>query len=328
MTDTERKKKSHSVVEENKEESELIKHEINFSASERKEGNWKAEEMTEACFIKDNSLWQRVLTGEKTVEVKIMELKVHLQKVMNVPSGKKNRVFLMGGAKDGEGKNALNNCYEVNIDKKTMTNCDRLKTKKLSFGATLSSDAKNIYIAGGSTGENKATNECEVFNISKKKWAKLPALNQPRFSTSLIICENTDIYCFGGVDNDPRDPTKFLALKSIETLNLGDEAKEWEVLKLSLSFKTSSPGAISLGHRAFIVFGGWNKDSLNNSVIIRTLANGEDYGTEEAGNIEKPDSFVANGLVSRNVQEQRTIIFGLNNSHKYNQSTKSFSIIQ
>ena len=52
-------------------------------------------------------------------------------------------------------------------------------------------------------------------------------------------------------------------------------------MKLCLPYKTSSPGAISLGHRAFVVFGGWNKDTLINSVIVRTLENGEDYATEE-----------------------------------------------
>ena len=326
MSDTERKKKNHSSVEENKEETDLIKHEINFSSSEHKEGNWKAEEMTEWYFAKETTLCKRVLDGEKVVEEEIMKLKLHLQKIMTVPVGKHNKVFLMGGSKDPEGKQAIHNCYEVK--NKTMTIVDKLSTPKLSFAAALSPDAKQIYIAGGSTGENKATNQCEVFNVAKKKWTKMPALNQPRFSASLIVCENTDIYCFGGVDNDPRDPTKFSTLKSIETLNLGDDAKEWEVLKLCLPYKTSSPGAISLGHRAFVVFGGWNKDTLSNSVIIRTLANGEEYGTEPAGEMAKEDSFVANGLVARDAQAQNTIIFGTNFMHQYHQSTKSFSIIE
>jgi hypothetical protein len=70
-------------------------------------------------------------------------------------------------------------------------------------------------------------------------------------------------------------------LKSIETLNLTEEGKEWEVLKITLPYKTSSPGAISLGHRAFVVFGGWNKQTLNDSVIIRAIESSEDYTTEE-----------------------------------------------
>ena len=122
------------------------------------------------------------------------------------------------------------------------------------FAATLSPDTKNIFIAGGSKGENMATNEWEVFDTIKKKWSKLPNLNQPRFSASLIVWENTDVYCFGGVDNDPKDPVKFITLKSIETLNLTEEGKEWETLKITLPYKTSSPGAISFGHRAFVVF--------------------------------------------------------------------------
>lgn len=328
LTDTERKKKSKSAVEESKEDSELVKHEINFSASEHKDGNWKAEEMTEVYFNEENALLKRELDGNKIVETKIMDLKLCLQKVMTAPSGRHNRVFLMGGAKDPEGKQAIHNCFEVNLNKKTLTTVDKLSTPKLSFAAALSPDAKNIYIAGGSTGENKATNECEVFNVSKKKWKGLPALNQPRFSASLVVCENTDIYCFGGVDNDPRDPTKFLTLRSIEALSISEESKEWEVLKIALPYKTSSPGAISLGHRAFVVFGGWSKDYLNSSVIVRTLENGNDYATDEAGDMVKPDSFVANGLVSRNAETRETIIIGKFHVHQYNENEKTFKLIE
>jgi tRNA G10 N-methylase Trm11 len=35
---------------------EMVKQEINFSASEHKEGNWKAEEMKESYFNKENTL--------------------------------------------------------------------------------------------------------------------------------------------------------------------------------------------------------------------------------------------------------------------------------
>lgn len=161
-----------------------------------------------------------------------------------------------------------------------MNAVDKLSSAKLSFAAALSPDAKIIYIAGGSTGQNKSTNEVEAFDVSKRKWSKLPVLNQPRFSASLISCENEDLYCFGGVDNDPKDPTKFFTVKSIETLDLTDENAEWEVLKLQLPYKTSSPGAISLGGKAFIVFGGWNKATLKNSYIIRAVDNDE-YTSEE-----------------------------------------------
>jgi ribosomal protein S17E len=318
------KKKSLVQVEDI---NNIKQQELNFSQSEHKE-NWKAEEMKEGYFNKENTLCKREIDGNNVTESEVMGLKLHLQKVITVPSARSTRVFLMGGAKDSEGKQAINYCYEVNVSRKTMSPCDKLTTPKLSFAAAISPDAKNIYIAGGSTGENNSTNECEVFNTSRKKWSSLPALNQPRFSASLIVCENQDIYCFGGVDNDAQDPTKFSTLRSIETLNLSEEAKEWEVLKLSLPYKTSSPGAISLGHRAFIVFGGWNKTTLNNSVIVRSLENSDDYATEEAGVMAKEDTFVSNGLVSRNSETRETIIFGTSHVHQFNEGTKTFSIIE
>jgi ribosomal protein S17E len=309
------------------EEAENIKHEINFSASEHKEGNWRAEEMSEGYFNKENNLCKREIDGNNVTETEIMKLRLHLQKVIAVPTARSMKVFLMGGAKDSDGRQAINNCYEVNTSKKSMTACDKLANPKLSFAAAVSPDAKNIYIAGGSTGENRSTNECEVFNVSKKKWSALPALNQPRFSASLIVCENNDVYCFGGVDNDPKDPTKFSTLKSIETLNIAEESKEWETLKLTLPYKTSSPGAISLGHRAFVVFGGWNKQTLNNAVIVRALENSDEYATEEAGNMAREDTFVSNGLVSRNAETKEVIVFGTSYVHQFNENTKTFSLI-
>jgi len=328
MKGSERHHKKKSSKSQEEPDVDMVKQEINFSASEHKDGNWKAEDMHEAYCNKEGALWKREIDGNEVKEQEIMKLKLHLQKVLTVPSGRSSKVFLMGGSKDSDGKLAINNCYEVNIKKKTMTAIDKLASPKLTFAAALSPDAKNIYISGGSTGENKATNECEVFNVSKKKWSSMPSLNQPRFSASMIICENEDMYCFGGVDNDPKDPTKFLTLKSIETISVQEENAQWEVLKLILPYKTSSPGAISLGHRAFIVFGGWNKDHLSRSVIIRETENEGVYATEESGDLVTGDTFVSNGLVSRNEEDKTTILFGTSHIHVFNENDRSFSIIE
>lgn len=187
VVESERQIVKKKKAEEVEAEPEQIKEEINFSISEHKEGNWAAEEMKEIYVNSDNKLFKRELQGSKIVETEIMKLKLFLQKIVTVPSENGSRVFLMGGAKDPEGKQAISNCYEVNLGKKTMNAIDKLPTSKLSFAASLSPDANNIYVAGGSKGENMATNECEVFDLTKKKWTKLPSLNQPRFSASLIV---------------------------------------------------------------------------------------------------------------------------------------------
>lgn len=335
-------KKHTVVVPQEEEQVETLKQEISFSATEHKDTNWKAENMKQMYFNKENNLCKRELDGDKIVETEVLKLRLHLQKVVTVPTARSSRVFLLGGAKDSEGKQAINNCFEVNTttggkksggkgaesSDKGLTPVDKLSTAKLSFATAISPDAKHIYIAGGSTGENRSTNECEVFDVAKKKWSPLPQLNQPRFSASLIVCENQDIYCFGGVDNDSKDPTKFLTLKSIETLNLSEEGKEWEVLKLTLPYKTSSPGAISLGHRAFVVFGGWNKVTLKNSVIVRAIENSDEYATEETGEMAQEDTFVSNGLVARNSETKETIIFGSSAAHIYNENTKTFRLVE
>lgn len=97
----------------------------------------------------------------------------------------------------------------------------------------------------------------------------------------MIACENTDLYCFGGVDNDSKDPTKFITIKTIESLRLTDDEPVWKVLSIQLPYKTSSPGAISLGHRSFVVFGGWNKLTLKESLIIRATNDNDDYAIEK-----------------------------------------------
>lgn len=97
------------------EETGMVKQEIHFSASEHKEGNWKAEEMKETYLNKENKLCKRELVDGKIKDTEVMDLKIHLQKVMVVPTGRASRVFLMGGAKDSDGKQAINNCYEVNV---------------------------------------------------------------------------------------------------------------------------------------------------------------------------------------------------------------------
>ena len=88
----------------------IIKREINFNPIERNEANWKAEEMIDNFYNRENTLCRReMLDGEKFVETEVMKLKLHLQKIVAVPTTKTTRVFLMGGSKDSEGKQAINN---------------------------------------------------------------------------------------------------------------------------------------------------------------------------------------------------------------------------
>lgn len=119
----------------------------------------------------------------------------------------------------------------------------------------------------------------------------------------------------------------FISLRSIETLSLLEESKEWEVLKLTLPNKTSSPGAISLGHRAFVVFGGWHRVTIKKSVIIREAQDGEGYAAEEIEDMSQEDTFVSNGYSNRNAESKEIIVFGTNYVHKYHQNTKKISLV-
>ncbi len=95
---------------------------------------------------------------------------------------------------------------------------DSLPKAVISFGACVSTDGNTIFIAGGSEGEaKKPTNECYAYNISDNSWRRMPSLNQPRLSCS-IVQNNNKLYCFGGQDLDHHGRHNTLA--SIEVLDL------------------------------------------------------------------------------------------------------------
>src|SRR5690606_8758519 len=123
----------------------------------------------------------------------------------------------------------------------------KMHAPKVSMAAGISPDCDNIIVAGGSEGENRPTNSSEIFDVTTKTWKTLPPLNCPRMSASLIICTGANVYCFGGIESDPVDPSKFMPIKSIEWMNYGDKDGDWETLKVKVPYKASSMGAICMG---------------------------------------------------------------------------------
>jgi len=55
-----------------------------------------------------------------------------------------------------------------------------------------------ICAHGGQISSNKATTECEAFDIVKCKWFKIQPLPQPRYSTSAVVMNNMAIYVMPG----------------------------------------------------------------------------------------------------------------------------------
>ena len=154
----------------------------------------------------------------------------------------------------------------------------------------------------------------------------MPILNCPRFSASLVVCTNQSVFCFGGLESDPEDPSRFNPLKSIERLFYEKEKAEWETLKIKLHFKGSGIGALRLNSKSFIVFGGWNLKKLKASAFIYWNSDDE-YFIEEGKDLAVPDSFISTGLFSRDQSKKEILLFGQEHVHIYNFETEEFSAL-
>lgn len=173
---------------------------------------------------------------------------------------------------------------------------------------------------------NTPTNTCEIFDVMSKKWRKLPSLNLARMTASIIVCTNKNAYCFGGIESNPEDPTAFLPLKSIEWLRYDKPNAEWETLKIKVPFKASSSGAISMGDKCFIIFGGWNLNNFKKAAYIwHNDLHG--FNIETMSELDKEDTFVSSGLTRRDPIKKISIIFGVNHCHVYDEMEEKFSSI-
>ena len=286
-----------------------------------------SEEMVSFYSVKDNNLYVRELEENHYIEHKLLELDYYLQKVITVPLETDTEVFLFGGSKDIEGNDVVDDTFEVDLDQRKLRKIAKMNMPKISMATGLSPDCKHILIAGGSAGHNSPTNSCEIFDVKTRKWKKLPSLNCPRMSASLIVATNMNAYCFGGIESDPEDPSKFLPMKSIEWLKYADPEEEWETLKIKTPFKCSSSGAICTGDRSFIIFGGWNKTSMRRSAFIwHEEIHG--FNIQELSELEKPDTFVSTGLIKRDPVRKESIIFGVSYCHMYDETKETFSLVR
>lgn len=203
-----------------------------------------SEEMNCYFYNKNQNLHMKEIDGDQTIDSYVIPLKLHLQKIITLPTTQANVVYLIGGAKDEKAITTVNSCYKLPSAGTVLESVDKLPEAKCSFAACISLTCEKIFTAGGNRGNNTVTNSSEMFNVDTGKWTKLGELNCPRMSAGMVECTNSNLYVFSGIDNNPDDPTRFVTLKSIEHLNYANLKNEWEVLKVKVPFKTSSPGAI------------------------------------------------------------------------------------
>lgn len=193
----------------------------------------------------------------------------------------------------------------------------------MSFGACVSHDGKKIYIAGGTSGDKKKSmNETFEYDIIADKWTKLGELNQPRFSSSLILFNNK-LICLGGQDQDHNG--KHVILSSFEVLDLGIEGSNWYTASNTLTYKACSPGALVISMNELLVFGGWNLNNLDNVCRIKETSTGE-FIVKDSEKLQQADKFLLNGIKMRHSDTELNI-FGVDYVHQYNENKGTFNVL-
>ena len=127
--------------------------------------------------------------------------------------------------------------------------------QKRAFHSSIYFD-NNLYIIGGMSEKNNYLNDCYCFNITKKKWIKMPDINITRLNPSLCIYNNNYLYVIRGSN-------KIESIDNIEFINIKNFNEGWNL------FKPVDPGfswfgcdtslAITIKQNQILIFGGRDK---------------------------------------------------------------------
>lgn len=61
-----------------------------------------------------------------------------------------------------------------------------MNTARAAFACCLNKEFKQIYVVGGSTGQESATEKCEVYDIQSDKWSEMPSMTDKLCSASIV----------------------------------------------------------------------------------------------------------------------------------------------
>ena len=150
--------------------------------------------------------------------------------------------------------------------------------QKRAFHSSIYFD-NNLYIIGGMSENNNYLNNCYCFNITKKKWIKMPDINITRLNPSLCIYNNNYLYVIRGSN-------KIESIDTIEFINIKNFNEGWTLFKPydpSFSwFGCDSSLAITISENQILIFGGRDKNGklFHHSYFLdvekRTVYRGKD----------------------------------------------------
>jgi len=225
---------------------------------------------------------------------------IYLPKIMNTANG---RIFVIGGSKDLKITETLKKCVELKkdqgSDKYNMIERAEMNHPRASFGCCISKDQTKIYCLGGYITDSRVSKECEVYDIPSNKWTVLPSLLKESCSSGISEFKNQDkhlLYSFAGLYREPN--TEVTLLNTVERLNLSDQNKGWEILKVTTPLTMCDVGAFQMSDKHLLVFGGWSVKGLDK--VYTFDCTGEEGFKELPNGLAKSDFFLSNGAVSRN----------------------------
>ena len=150
------------------------------------------------------------------------EIVGHLHRVVVMPKG--DRVFIIGGSMYTNGVNPLNQTIMLTKEENGKFSCVKkssMHAPRSAFGVAMYPSFKQIFVVGGSIGENDVTKTCERYIIEDDIWKRLPELNEPKGSASVCFFnKGSSIYCFGGIIKNSEGILQ--ATDSIERLSKGE----------------------------------------------------------------------------------------------------------
>jgi N-acetylneuraminic acid mutarotase len=111
-----------------------------------------------------------------------------------------------------------------------------------------------IYSMGGEIEDQKLTNICSKYEISKDNWVNVPLLNERKSAVSSCCFLGRYIFIFGGRAEGV--PINFIT--TIEYIDSSNEEKGWEISESQLPYGTCGLGCLQISHNQIMVFGSFN----------------------------------------------------------------------
>ena len=120
-----------------------------------------------------------------------------------------------------------------------------------------------IIVVGGHDKQHTRLSSVEMYDISSRKWTKLPPFRKPKYNCAAIVV-NDKLYVFGGYSRS--------YLSECEVLDLSQPDSQFTRLPNDLPQAFSHAVAVSKGHWIYVI-GGWNNGYLNTVYALDTRTN-------------------------------------------------------